>query len=160
MPKKKKTSRQKIDLTERPAQGGGAQRRESAQSDTGFGTDRLFDDDPQATHQGAATPNPEHRRPTIKSMKHLVFKIIKGSSSSNPEDTSDARGSNSGTEQIPTLSSSPVMTLKSSPQSPTSSDEVSTDLSETFSHLPVSFVPTCMYILYAYLLAHKKARKL
>ncbi len=79
MPKKKKTVQQKVDLTERLAQGG-AQRRESAQSESSFGTDRLFDDDPQ----GAATPNPERRRPTVKGMKHKVAKTLglsKGSSS-------------------------------------------------------------------------------
>ncbi len=116
----------------RPAQGGGAQRRESAhtQSESSFGTDKLFDDDPQ----GAATPNPERKRPTLKGMQHKVAKTLglsKGSSSSTTpsDDTSGARGSNSGTEQIPTLSSSPVMTLKASPRSPTSSDGLWTDLS-------------------------------
>ncbi len=124
MPKKKKTD-QKVDLTERPTQGGGAQRRESAQSESSF---ELFDDDPQATSQ-VATPNPEHRRPTIKGMGFTVAKVLglsKGSISSTPEaqppsdDTSDARGSNSGSEQIPSLSLSPVMTHKASPRSPTS----------------------------------------
>ncbi len=141
MPKKKKTDQQKVDLTERPAQGGGAQqRRESAQTESGFRTDQLLNDDPQATHQGAATPNPEHRRPTLKSMTYKfakTFGLSKGSSSPTTpsDDTSGARGSNSGTEQIPTLSSSPVMTHKASHRSPTSSDRLSTDLSVTSSPL-------------------------
>ncbi len=134
MPKKKNASQQKVDLTERLAQGG-RQRRESAQTENSFITDRLFDDDPQANPQEAATPNPEHRRPTIRGMKHKVAKRIRGGlSSSNPEDTS-VRGSNSGTELIPSLSSSPVMTHKASPRSPTSSDELWTDLSVTTSPL-------------------------
>ncbi len=167
MLKKKRNNQQKVDLTERSAQGGDAQRRESAQSETGFGTDQLFDDDPQATPQGAATPNSEHRRPTLKSMGHFVSKrmgLSKATSSSTPEaqprpeDTSGARGSNNGTEEIPTLSSSPVMTHKASPQSPIASDEVWTDLSAITTPLtddlsPVScvrkvctMVYMCMYM--------------
>ena len=146
MPKKKNTSQQKVDLTERPAQGGDAQpRRESAQSESSFGTDKLFNDDPQATHQGAATPNPEYRRPTIKGMKHKFAKTLglsKGSSSSTTpsDDTSGARGSNSGTEQIPSLSLSPVhvMTHKASPRSPTSSDGVWTDPSCSVTTSPLT----------------------
>ncbi len=141
MPKKKSSSQQKVNLTERLAQGGGAQRRESSQSETGFGTDQLFDDDPQAAYQGAATPNPEHRKRTIKSMSHKMaktFRFSKGSSSSTVESQPPpgARDSNSGTEQIPSLSSSPVMTHKS----PTSSDEVWSDISETSSHLEHSLL--------------------
>ncbi len=176
MPKKKKNNQQKVDLTERSAQGGGAQRRESAQSETGFGTDQLFDeDDPQATPQGAATPNPEHRRPTIKGMRHKVAKTLglsKGSSSSTPEDqplpedTSGARGSNSGIEQIPTLSSSPVMTHKASPQSTIASDEVWTDLSAIPTPLTDDLSPvSCslyngvhVHVMIYYLLAHKKKK--
>ncbi len=141
MPKKKKTSQQKVDLTERLAQGGAQQRRESAQTESRFSTDKLSDDaDPQATTQGAATPNPERRRPTIKGMKHKIAETLglsKGSSSSTTpsDDTSGARGSNSGTELIPSLSSSPVMTHKASPRSPTSSDGVWTDFSVTSSPL-------------------------
>ena len=155
MPKKKKTSQQKVDLTERPAQGGAgdAQRRERAQTESSFGTDKLFDDDPQATPQGAATPNPEHKKPTIKGMKRKFAKTLglsKGSSSSTTpsDDTSGARGSNSGSEQIPSLSSSPVMTHKASPRSPTPSDGVWIDPSVTTSPLadpllpPVSCVST------------------
>ena len=158
MPKKKKASQQKVDLTESPAQGGGARRRESAQSESSFGTDELFDYDPQATHQGAATPNPERRRPTIKGMKHKFVKTVaekfgrsKGSSSSTTpsDDTSGARGSNSGTELIPSISLSPVNTHKASPRSPTSSDGLWTDLSVATSPLadtllsPVSFSKVC-----------------
>ncbi len=147
MPKKKKTSQQKVDLTMRPAQGGGAQRRESTGSESSFGTDQLFDDDPQATPQGAATPNPERRRPTIKGMKHKFAKKLGGlSSSTTPsKDTSGARGSNSGTELIPSISLSPVMTHKANPRSPTSSDRLSTDLSMTSSPpllSPVSCIST------------------
>ncbi len=159
MPKKKKVSQQKVDLTESPAQGGGARRRESAQSESSFGTDELSDYDPQATHQGAATPNPERRRPTIKGIKHKVVKTVAktfrlsiGSSSPTTpsDDTSGARGSNSGTELIPSFSLSPVMTHKANPQSPTSSDRLSTDLSVTSSPpllSPVSCVSTVKSVM-------------
>ncbi len=146
MPKKKKTNQQNwnVDLPERSfTQGGGAQRQESVRSESSHVTDLLFDN-PQATPQGDATPNPEHRRPTLKSMGHIVARrmgLSKGTSSSTPEtppppeDTSGARGSNSRIEHIPTHSSSPVMTHKASPQSPIASDGLQTDLSVTTSTL-------------------------
>ncbi len=132
MPKKKKASQQKV---EKPAQGGDAPRRERAETESSFGSDELFDDDGlQATpqFQGAATPNPEHRRPTISMMGHKMAKTFGFSKGSSTFSGARGRGSNSGSEQIPSLSSSPVM---ASPRSPTSSDELWTDLSVTTSPL-------------------------
>ncbi len=139
MPKNKK----KQSLSENPAKGGAQRRRRpSAQSETTFGSDVLFEDDPhsatqlvaptQTTH--GASPNPEHRRPTARSFSHKFAKLISGQSSKSMISHSQSGGggvaptedSQSGAtaldqceeEEISTLSSSPSRGRTSQPVSP------------------------------------------
>ena len=79
--------------------------------ETDFGTDQEV---PRKHSQGAS-PNPEHRRPTYKSMKHKVFKTFgleKSSSASqavveNQESTKDDAGVSDFSNMITQLKTSP-----------------------------------------------------
>ena len=83
---------------------------ESKESETGFGPDHGA---PRKLSQGAS-PNPEHKRPAFKSMKHKVFKTFgleKTHAAVQPsvEDQSS-------TQEEENLSSLPARELESSPE--------------------------------------------
>ena len=112
---------QKEKQSKKPAQGGGAQIREIAESESSHVTDKLFHDDPQSNPQGAAaTPiiNPENRRHKLA----LMVNEDTLASDAQPHTDITSYFSSSDVEEILTVSASPRSSAIENNPSPTLSE--------------------------------------